>query len=452
MSIRLQLLGTIALVLLGSLLLGALLTYRHAQQKIRTEMQAAIAVGSRIAHNAVDDAEEVTNPRRRLELLVADFDGDRHLKAYLIEPDGAIRYASKIAPPSEQAPAWLVRLIDWTPAKVTLSLPSVFDGFGNFILETDARNEIAEVWEDVQLFLTILATFCVAGILVTLFIVGRALRPLQLLTAAFHRIGSGDYAPRMRESGPQELARVARNFNQMAQRLADAESRNVRLMAQLETVQDEERVELARNLHDEVSPLIFCVDVDARDIRRLSEAEGRRDIALHAEAIQAAVGDLKENVKAILSDLRPPSLHALKLGDAIDDLVTFWSTRQPEVAFEVEMSRNTWGDLDDALHAIIRESVANAVKHGAPTRVAIHIADSRDGIMLRVEDNGGGFGVNRSESGFGILGMTERASKLGGSLHVAASAGGEGVVVTAEIPNRRTPQLATTQLEETGAS
>ena len=78
MSLRLQLFGTITLVLIGTLVIGALLTYRHALHKIDTEMQAAIAVGSRIAHNAVDDVEEVVNPRRRLELLAADFDGDRH--------------------------------------------------------------------------------------------------------------------------------------------------------------------------------------------------------------------------------------------------------------------------------------------------------------------------------------------------------------------------------------
>ena len=90
MSLRLQLFGTIALVLLATLVIGALLTYRHAIDKIDTEMRAAIAVGSRIAHNAVDDVEEVVNPRRRLELLAADFDGDRHLRAFLVEPGGTI--------------------------------------------------------------------------------------------------------------------------------------------------------------------------------------------------------------------------------------------------------------------------------------------------------------------------------------------------------------------------
>ncbi|MFN0219965.1 MAG: HAMP domain-containing protein [Hyphomicrobium sp.] len=435
MSIRLQLLGTIALVLLGTLMLGALLTYRHSINKIETEMRAAIAVGSRIAHNAVDDAEEVTNPRRRLELLVADFDGDRHLKAYLVEPDGAVRITSRLEPPDDVAPVWLVRLLDWRPAKVAVTLPSVFDGFGQFILETDARNEISEVWDDVQLFLTILASFCAAGLLVTLFILGRALRPLRRLTAAFHRIGAGDYAPRMPEGGPQEFVDLATGFNQMVGRLADMEGRNVRLMGQLETVQEEERAELARNLHDEVSPLIFCVDVDARAIRQMANVDGDPRIVGHAEAIQTAVANLKDNVKTILSDLRPSSLHALGLSDAIDDLIAFWATRRPDVTFKVSLHPGSWGGLlDDGLLAIIRESIANALKHGCPKTIEISVTEAAGRIALRVRNDGGAMLTTKSDSGFGVLGMTERASKLGGVLHVSSVSEGDGVIVTADIP------------------
>ena len=147
MSLRLQLFGTITLVLLGTLIVGALLTYRHALDKIETEMRAAIAVGSRIAHNAVDDVEEVVNPKRRLELLAADFDGDRHLRAFLVEPGGTIPAVSKLAPPDEPAPDWLLRLLASEPLTATVPLPSIFANHGAIRLETDARNEVSEVWQ-----------------------------------------------------------------------------------------------------------------------------------------------------------------------------------------------------------------------------------------------------------------------------------------------------------------
>ena len=97
MSLRNRLLVSILATLLLSLIAGGTFTYWHAVAKIETEMQAAMAVGSRIARNAVDDWEESTDPARRLALLVADFEGDRHLRATLVGPDGKVVLASKVA-------------------------------------------------------------------------------------------------------------------------------------------------------------------------------------------------------------------------------------------------------------------------------------------------------------------------------------------------------------------
>lgn len=444
MTLRFQLLGTIAVVLFGTLLLAAWLTYRHAQNKIETEMVAAIGVGSRIAHNAVDDVEEVVNPRRRLELLVADFDGDRHLKAFIIEPNGEINVQSKIGVDESDAPAWFENLLRYRSQPVVLPLPDVFDGFGKFALETDAGNEIGEAWSDIQLFARILAFFCASGLMVTLYILGRALKPLRLLTSAFHQIGTGDYTPRINENGAQELVELAHGFNQMAARLAGVEAANKKLLAHVETVQDEERTELARNLHDEVSPLLFCVDVDAMSIRRIAETANDEAIVGHANAIQRAIDDLKANVKSILGELRPSTLHALSLKDSIDDLVDFWSSRHPAIQIKADVSHNSWGaKIDDAIASIVREAVSNALKHGAPRKIAISVTELGSAVELEVRDDGGGLKRPVTEGGFGILGMKERASKLGGTLTISATRDKTGVVVKASLPQindvERTP-------------
>jgi two-component system sensor histidine kinase UhpB len=240
LSLRLQLFGTITLVLIGTLVIGALLTYRHALEKISTEMQAAIAVGSRIAHNAVDDVEEVTNPKRRLELLAADFDGDRHLRAFLVEPGGAIPAVSKLAPPETPAPDWLLRLLSREPLTATVPLPSVFANIGAIRLETDSRNEISEVWQDLQLYFAILGIFCFSSLLVTLTLLARGLDPLRRLTAAFEAIGGTGDVPEVPE-GPQELQAVTTGFNRMVTRLKETEAKNRALRVQLDAVQEEER-------------------------------------------------------------------------------------------------------------------------------------------------------------------------------------------------------------------
>jgi two-component system sensor histidine kinase UhpB len=435
LSLRLQLFATITLVLIGTLVVGAFLTYRHALEKISTEMQAAIAVGSRIAHNAVDDVEEVTNPKRRLELLAADFDGDRHLRAFLVEPGGAIPAVSKLAPPETPAPDWLLRLLSREPLTVTVPLPSVFANIGAIRLETDSRNEISEVWQDLQLYFAILGIFCFSSLLVTLALLARGLDPLRRLTAAFEAIGGTGDVPQVPE-GPQELRAVTTGFNRMVARLKETEAKNRALRVQLDAVQEEERGELARNLHDEVSPLLFCIGVDARSLERIGEEKNLPDAVDQARAIQHAVKSLKANVKGLLGNLRPKGQHALGLHGAVDELIAFWTARQPDLKVDLDIPETSFGPRTDAaLQAIIGESVSNAMKHARPKTLVIKVATAGRYVKLQVSDDGGGFQKIRSiDGGYGILGMKERAQNLGGSLSVAETQGGRGVSVRASLP------------------
>jgi two-component system sensor histidine kinase UhpB len=88
LSLRLRLFVSIAGVLALTLIVGCALIYLDAVKKVDTEMAAALSVGIRTVQNATDDAEEATNPLRQLELLVGDFDGNRHVQAFLMNPQG----------------------------------------------------------------------------------------------------------------------------------------------------------------------------------------------------------------------------------------------------------------------------------------------------------------------------------------------------------------------------
>jgi two-component system sensor histidine kinase UhpB len=212
--LRNRLLFSIFITLLLSLVAGSAFTYWHAVEKIETEMRAAIAVGGRIAHNAVDDAEEATDPRRRLELLVANFHGDRHLRASLVV-DGKVIKASDLATSERPAPAWFFKLLA-APQKVShVELPPVFDGYGSVVLQTDANNEVAELWSDVGLTLSVLTIFCALVLAFVYWTFSSAIRPLRNLTAAFARVGGRDYRERVSEKAPRELVGLYQGFNQM---------------------------------------------------------------------------------------------------------------------------------------------------------------------------------------------------------------------------------------------
>jgi signal transduction histidine kinase len=89
---------------------------------------------------------------------------------------------------------------------------------------------------------------------------------------------------------------------------------------------------------------------------------------------------------------------------------------------------------EEALTRILREAVANAVRHGRARRVIVRLGDA-DGILLRVTDDGDGFDTNgpRSEASFGVAGMKERAEALGGAFKLD-SRPGHGTSVEVMLP------------------
>lgn len=435
MSLRQQLIATIALVLLATLGLGAMLVHWHAVAKVETEMAAALAVGARIARNAVDDADEVVNPRRRLELMIADFKGDRHLKASVRAADGTIVFASEPAIDDEPAPGWLVRWLDQPARTTTVVLPPMFDQYGTLVLEADARNEIAEVWDDLLLYAKLLGVYSVSGLGVTLLVLAHAMRPLRDLNIAVTRIGAGDFSASLPEAGPTELVRLAGGFNAMTRRLALAGSRNIQLVDQLSRVQEEERVELSRNLHDEVSPLLFSVDVDATSIKHLATA-GRIDgISDRAKAIQSAVQSMKSNVRGIIEQLRPVEMDPEDWRAAIGEMLEFWQMRFPDVSFQMELGDIVCPpEIGIAVRYMTNEGIGNALKHGAPTRIAVTIVERGGAIEASVRDDGGGIRPGRGRPGYGLVGMRERVMRSGGRFDVIEIGEPRGVEVRGTFP------------------
>lgn len=449
MSLKLELIISIALAVVVTFLLASVMLYLHAVDKIETETRAALAVGARIATNAVDDVEEITNPQRRLTLLVADFDGDRHVRASVWDSLGKLLMASEVAVSDDPPPEWFFNLLAGKPQAVTVRLPPAFDGHGTLVLETDPRNEVGEVWEDTVNTLWIIFVLCGSIVALITLIVGRALRPLGRMADALKRIGSQSKIERLEERGPVEFVQVYRGFNQMVERLTEAEAVNRRLQDQLLSVQEEERADVARDLHDEIGPFLFAVDVDAASISTLLDAQRYEDIPLRVQSMREAVGHMQGHVKGMLARLRPAFLLDLGLAHALDHLLNFWRGRHPDIVLEVEIEDTSFGEqLDGTIYRVVQESLSNAIRHGKPRRVEISVVDEGDGVRVMVSDDGRGLPDHSTGSnGFGILGMKERVSHHNGKLEVSNRTDGSGVIVSAWFPIEDEPSETSLSVE-----
>jgi two-component system sensor histidine kinase UhpB len=330
-------------------------------------------------------------------------------------------------------PRWFVDLLSPTLAPKYVNV----DEDHTIILIPEPRNEISEVWTQLQDDCVAVGLFCGLSLLLTSLVVRHGLRPLERLSSALSTLSSGDYSVRIQPRGPPELARLADGVNAMAEQLQAAQARNLRLEEQLLRLQEEERADIARDLHDEIGPFLFAVRLDAAAIEHATKAGGSDQVRERAQAIRHAVGHMQVHVRSMLQRLRPVNPADVGLAQALDNLVAFWRARRPTIDLVLHIP-----DIDDGLGAptvaaayrLVQESLSNAIRHGDPSRIEISVVLQEAG-MLRIDviDDGTGL-TTPKKPGLGLTGMRERIEALNGTLEIGPGKHGRGLAVIVYLP------------------
>jgi two-component system sensor histidine kinase UhpB len=430
MSLRLRVVIAVVLVLVTGSGLGLALAGLHARQWLLDELTGAQSGGRLTVERAFADLPHVDNRDRELSSLIYAFDGDRHQRAMLLAPDGTVLATSTPAS-AAMPPEWFARLLREKIAPLHLPVPG--PGAKTVDLVPVYSNDLAAVWAEFKDLALVLAIASLGGVVLVYGVVGRALRPLRTVGRALPRIGGGDYAVRAPEQGPPELAALSRGVNEMAERLGAMRERTRAIEEQLLTLQDEERADIARDLHDEMGPYLFAANVDAAMTASLISA-GRPEAALEqVRSITGAIAHMQRLVRDILGRLRPTRLAELGLSSAILDLVEFWRARRPEIAFETNLADESElpEPVQETLYRIVQESLSNAIRHGAPRGVRIVI--EREAAEARIEILNDGAAADGAAPGYGLTGMSERVAAAGGSLSAGPTTDG-GWRVAATLP------------------
>jgi len=203
------------------------------------------------------------------------------------------------------------------------------------------------------------------------------------------------------------------------QRLEESEARLRELAAFLQTVREEERTRIARELHDELGQALTALRFDLGWLRGKCGSLG----APAAERVATALSVVEQSIvslRRISEDLRPAMLDSLGLAAAIEHH-TAQFTQRTGIPCHVSMNREEFdldGNLTTAVFRIVQEALTNVARHAGASETIVDIAEKDDGIQLSVADNGCGFDVANRTKRFGLLGMRERVKILGGSLDI----------------------------------
>jgi two-component system, NarL family, sensor histidine kinase UhpB len=266
----------------------------------------------------------------------------------------------------------------------------------------------------------------VIGVAANAILLSRMVAPLARLARSMDGVDLLRPRQRLPVGRHDEVGRVVAAFNRMLDRLERERRQSSRRIL---AAQEDERLGIARDLHDEVGQLLTGVLLQLEAIVESAPAH-RTQLDEAKQAVRRAL----EEVRHISSGLRPDMLEELGLVSALTGLsTTFARVSGMRIEREFDRSLPTLDpEVELALYRVAQESLTNVARHSGASRVTITVRRGRDSVVLRVVDDGRGLAGAPEEHG-GLRSMRERALLVDGVLAITPAAGG-GVAVRFEVP------------------
>lgn len=242
--------------------------------------------------------------------------------------------------------------------------------------------------------------------------------PIRLLMERFSLGATGDYSVRMEYRSRDEIGQLSDYFNRFMTRLETEIRERRRMELLLIGADDQERVRIGQDLHDDLAPHLIGIEVMSRVLHKKLLAQGSSEVGL-AETIGSLMGEATRKTRALARGLCPIQQVEEGLGFALRELAESVSTIFG-VACRVEAADGVRLPGAVAIHVyrIAQEAVHNAVKHAQAGQILIALRRDSELLILEVRDDGRGFGDGDGPGGMGLRIMDYRARLIGASLEI----------------------------------
>lgn len=451
-SIRQQVLLAIsAMLFLATVLMGATAVL-NGRQSVNVEIEASMDTAEGYLRELVRRINAENNLSDLDNLVAREIQHLRHARVYVEDPGKPMRVLrspetiSDIDDANDRTPDWFEALMMPKGGNDHTRVISIEPNGRSLILKGDPDDEIAEKWEQLSAFATVALVAIVLVVLAFYIVLGRILNPLTDLAKGLVALEAGERSQRLDIPKVSEVADIAVKFNSLAASLDQAREENGELYRQIQSVQEDERREIARELHDEAGPCLFGITANAESISRLVDALGEgsaEPIRKRTDEILSISSRLKAMNRALLKRLHPVSVGKVPLSALIQDLVYDFERRHPNVRIGLSVAEfiKPYGErVDLTVYRSTQEALTNAIRHGRATHIVVELREetsqSPDGsyevIALRISDDGVGLKPD-VQAGFGLSAMRERVLASGGSLVIAGHEP-HGTTISIKIP------------------
>ena len=450
LSLKTELSSLIGCLMLVTLLINLSILIIHAGPRIRAEDDTSVRLTRELVVTAIGSLQETDDPLPALNRFYESLGKLRHVDVKVLSGEEMpAAPPAKAAPDSQSSvPGWFVDLIH-TPARI-LIVPVTIKGvnYGRIAIVSNPVDELEEIWSDVSwlAFVSLLVTSAILGLV--LLLVRQSLEPFEGLRRGLSDLEAGRSNVRIEQRGATEFRAISGALNSLAETLDRVKTENRSLVDRLIRVQDNERKEIARDLHDEAGPCLFSIRAGVVALSELT-ADPTPDVDKIRQTcgnVNRASEVLQNLFRALLGRLAPRGLTEFGLRELLKGLINSWQVSRSGVTLTLACPHDL-SILDEptALTAfrIVQESLTNIFRHAnatsAQVRVEFGSLSSRDqdsecapAVLIEIEDNGVGI-PDHPSLGLGLLGMKERVQALGGTISIGRRDGG-GARVAASLP------------------
>lgn len=351
----------------------------------------------------------------------------RHVRVQLLPQHSAQATTSDAMP---APPHWL--------SLPTLQAPARRIAVGDqvLVITPDPHSEWREKAMASSQVVGMLVLFGVVSLFMTWWAVDRALHPVRDIEAALDRVETDTSPIALPGFALREFQAIAHKIEHLSRTLAHARQQQQALTHELMQVQDKERRDLATELHDEFGQSLTAINATASYIERHAANTDATTLAECAREIGQESRRITEHVRHMLSQLRPYGLNEGGMREALNEIVSGWQTRLPQLilASHIEPLPPLPAETGLALYRCLQEALTNCVRHSQAQRIQIACSVQGSAIELVVADDGCGRAAEvLQRAGNGLLGLRERLRQVGGQLQLHDQAAG-GLVLSAHIP------------------
>ena len=425
MSLKSKLLIYINSLLLIATLIGLLTILMVTQKNVREEVLSTMTLAEfAIEQGVKKNPDFYLFQREDSDLGFSELSEIRHLKIqFFNNQDILLEETSNTLDEIKPPPYWFIFLIEKLSEEIFFSKINIDqrgEMTGYILIKPEPIYEYAEIWQQIKVGLWIIGAFLILINIVVLILFSHMIKPINKIIEGFEKLEAGNYKSKINRSNILELDIIGKKFNSMINNLRQSNDKIHKLSQNLINVQEQEKSELARDLHDELGQSLTALQAEAASISKSTKKSSRDDAIFNVIQLSK---NMMLSTREIIKKLNLGLIEDLGLESALIELFENWKRRFKGVKFEYKIEDKALRKITKQetahLYRIFQEALTNIAKHSEPKNIKITVKSLDRGNKTRILISNDGIKSNLvNNEGLGLIGIAERVDQINGGLEV----------------------------------